>query len=441
MSGFATGEAMAQAADERVLVAGLFARLWPIMRSITGDGVRQTHDILGEYVALTRHEIPSGSKALDWTVPPEWWVREAYIVAPGGRRFCDIAENTLHLVNYSPGFRGEMSRDELDKQLHSLPDMPDAIPYVTSYYERNWGFCLAHRQRQALPEGTYKVVIDAGHKEGSLTFSEAVLEGETEQEVFITTYTCHPSMANNELSGPLVAALLYRKLAAMKRRRLTYRFAFCPETIGAVCYLNLRGEHLKHNMLAGYVLTCIGDPAPFTMKRSRRGNTAADRAAKLVLCATKGPAPNILEFFPFGSDERQYCSPGFNLPFCVLARSLYATYPQYHTSADDGTFTSPEAMCESADTVFSILMALEENRVWISLAPYGEPQLGPRGLMQGFGAARVRSETIKAIKWLLNLADGENDLLAMVERSGMSLDSLAEAARRCHAAGLIEERK
>jgi len=254
-------------------LAAYFNRLWPILRSITGEGVRKTHDILSELVPLERIEVPSGSVTFDWTVPQEWVVREAYFVTPDHRRMCDVTKNNLHLLNYSIPFRGKVSLQEIDSHLHSLPDQPDAIPYVTSYYEPRWGFCLSHNQRQALPLGDYEVVIDTDLVDGKLTLSEAVLPGQEDREVLISTYTCHPSMANNELSGPLVAAFLYRRLAALSSRRLTYRFVFLPETIGSIVYLGLRGPVLKEKLIAGFVVTCVGDPGPFNYKRSRAGGT------------------------------------------------------------------------------------------------------------------------------------------------------------------------
>ena len=269
----------ASPAKERALLEDCFDRLWPIMRSITGDGVRETHDILGELIPLERMEIPSGTKTFDWTVPKEWVFRDAYVIDPNGGRILDARHNTLHLVNYSEPFRGTLSRGELDDHLYSLPERPDAIPYVTSYYRPRWGFCLSQAQRNALPDGDYQVVVDTDLIDGSLTLSECVLPGESTDEVLLSTYTCHPSMANNELSGPLVAAALAKRIAAWPKRRLTYRFVFAPETIGAIAYLSKRGEHLKQSLVAGYIITCVGIPAPFTYQRSRRGNSLADKVA------------------------------------------------------------------------------------------------------------------------------------------------------------------
>ena len=405
------------------------------MRSITGEGVRQSHDILEELVPLTRSEIPSGSRVRDWQIPQEWVVREAYVIGPDGERLLDVRQNNLHLLNYAVPFRGTLSREQLEAHLYSLPEQPDAIPYVTSYYSPHWGFCLPHRQRQALPEGEYQVVVDTELIDGSLTLSEAVLPGESDREVLISTYTCHPSLANNELSGPLVAAFLFRRLARWKERRLTYRFVFLPETIGSLAYLHMRGELLKTQLVAGYVVTCIGDDAPFTYKRSRQGNSLADRSALHVLSSHTGV--RIHDFFPSGSDERQYCSPGFNLPVGSLMRSMYGTYPEYHTSLDNRDFVSFPAMQESVATYEAILKTLELSRSYRNLEPYGEPNLGRRGLYPPRGTT-LPPEHLSAILWVLNYSDGAHDLLDIAARSGLELPTLADAAQACLKAGLLE---
>lgn len=425
--------------QDRAELEVLFDRLFPMMRSITGEGVRRTHDILSEFLPLERMEIPSGTAVHDWVVPNEWTVREAYVEAPNGARILDVAMHTLHLLNYSAPFRGEVSRAELDSHLYSLPDEPDAIPYVTSYYQERWGFCLPHKQRIALPEGTYKVVIDTTLAPGSMTLSQAILPGSSTQEVLLSTYTCHPSMANNELSGPLALAFLYQRLERLTDRRLTYRFVFVPETIGAITYLSLFGEHLRQNLQAGYVVTCCADHNPITFKQSRRGDSTADHAAQAAIAALGLDDARIRAFFPFGSDERQYCSPGYNLPVGVIARGWPGTaeYPEYHTSLDDKSAISFDNLLQSIDLLEKTCLTLERNRIWINQAPFGEPNLGRRGLMSTVGAKRDRSSLQAAIKWLLNLADGSNDLLAIAQRSGMSIDELDEAATLCAQAGLL----
>jgi aminopeptidase-like protein len=370
-------------------------------------------------------------------VPPEWVVHDAHVIDPAGRRILDFRENNLHLLGYSAPFRGVLSRAELDEHLHSLPEQPSAIPYRTSYYAPRWGFCLAHEQRERLPEGDYEVVVDTELRaDGSLTIGEAFLPGEEAGEVLVSTYTCHPSLANNELSGPLVSAFLCQRVAGWPRRRLGYRFVFVPETIGAIAYLSSHGDHLRDRLVAGYVVTCIGDPAPFTLKRSRRGNSLADRAAEYVLAEL--PKSRIVDFFPSGSDERQYCSPGFNLPVASVMRSMYTTYPAYHTSLDNRDFVSFAAMAESVDVYERILRTLDTNVRLVNTAPYGEPQLGRRGLYPSLGAARTVDERVEAMLWVLNQSDGEHDLLQIAVRSGVPMEEIAAAADDLTRGGLLE---
>jgi aminopeptidase-like protein len=409
------------------------------LRSITGEGLRQTLDILSEIVPLERIEVPSGTRAFDWTVPPEWVVREAYVLTPSSERILDVHENNLHLLNYSAPFRGTLTRAQLDEHLHSLPEQPEAIPYVTSYYERRWGFCISQRQRDSLPEGRYTVVIDTDHVQGSLSIGEAVLAGVQPGEVLISTYTCHPSLANNELSGPVVAAYLHRRLARWPERRLTYRFVFAPETIGAIAYLALRGEHLREALLAGYVVSCVGTRERFTLKRSRRGDTLADRAALHALGALEDE-PRVLDFFPSGSDERQYCSPGFDLPVASVMRSMYGTYPEYHTSLDDLHLISAGALRESIDVYERILRTLDLNARYRRSSPFCEPQLSSRGLYDTLGT-REGNPSAQALLWVLNYADGEHDLLDVAQRSGLPIAELARAAAACGDAGLVSEER
>jgi len=413
----------------------LFDRLWPLPRSITGEGARRTHSILGELVPLQRMEIPSGSPAFDWTVPKEWVVREAYVLAPDRRRILDFAESNLRLVGYSVPFRGRLSREALDAHLHSRPDLPEAIPYVTSYYAPRWGFCLSERERASLAPGEYEVVVDTELVDGALTLSEAVLPGNESDEVLISTYTCHPSLANNELSGPIAAAFLYRRLAAWPERRLTYRFVFAPETIGALSYLALREEHLRKHVVAGYVITCVGLPTRFTYKRSREGNTLADRAAMHVL-RHFGTDYELRDFTPTGSDERQYCSPGFNLPVGSLMRGVYGEYPEYHTSLDNKALINFAALQGSIDAYEAVCRVLDRNLAFRNLLPFGEPQLGRRGLYPTLGIAN-QSERVAPMMWLLNLSDGRHDLLAIAERSGLAVEHLWQAAKAAEDKGVV----
>lgn len=419
----------------------LFDRLRPIPRSISGEGVRLTHDILAEVVPLTRIEVPSGAQVFDWQIPEEWNVAEAYLVAPDGRRLLEYAKEPLHLVGYSTPFQGRLSRSELEGHLYSLPDQPTAIPYVTSYYAPRWGFCLAHEERLSLPDGEYEVVVDTRLEPGSLTLSECLLPGETEEEVLLTTYTCHPSMANNELSGPLVAAFLYRRLASLPRRRLSYRFVFGPETIGALAYLQLKGAELKERMVAGYVITCTGGPGGLTYKRTLAGDTVTDRAAEHYLAhlpAEPGRPAGVLGFAPTGSDERQYNSPGFRLPVGSLMRSRYGTYPEYHTSLDDKAFLDLPAVQRTLDAYFAICGILDANVRVLNTLPYGEPQLGRRGLYPTATVAAQNVAAADAVFWTLCLADGELDLLSIAERSGLPFEAVRNAADKLAAAGVVE---
>ena len=431
-----TGERKSGEAEARQLEA-YFDRLWPLLRSLTGEGVRATHDILGELLPLTRFEVPSGTKVLDWTVPREWRVREAYIVGPDGRRRLDVRSNNLHLLNYSVPFRGRLSRQDLDAHLYSLPELPEAVPYITSYYQDRWGFCLSHRERLALPEGDYEVVIDSELVEGSMTISEAVLPGEAAEEILLSCYTCHPSLANNELSGPLVLSHLYRRLAARPRRRYTYRFVLVPETIGSIAYLSLKGSHLLHRMAAGYIINCVGTEGAFHLKQTRRGDSPADRAAAAVLGEDAADRLEVIPFRPDrGSDERQYNSPGFNLPVASLMRCPPSSYPEYHSSLDNKDFVSFPAMVETIGIYEKICGALEANLVYRNLKPFGEPQLGRRGLYSTLGD-RSRPIDRSALLWVLNLADGTKDLLSIAEQSGLPWSEIARAAERLQEAELI----
>lgn len=416
-----------------------FDLMWPIMRSLSGDGVRRTLDILDGIVPIDRIEVPSGTKVFDWEVPPEWIFRGAHVIDPYGRRILDASENTLHLVNYSIPFRGCMSLFELQEHLHSLPDRPNAIPYVTSYYNRRWGFCLSQRMRDLLPEGRYEVVVDTELKtNGCLTFGEIVLPGEEDAEILFSSYICHPSLANNELSGPLVSAYLARALAAQPRRRFTYRFAFLVETIGAICYLARHGEHFREKLAAGYIVTCTGTDAPYVYKRSRRANTLTDRAALHVLAHATAGHYSAIDFNPAdGSDERQYCSPGFDLPVGSIMRTRYNTYPEYHTSDDNKDFISFNAMRDTVHLYLDVCRALESNVTYRNRVMFCEPQLGRYGLYGTLGGTYGPNESQAALLWLLNLADGSRDLLTIADHSGLEIELLSTVGQRAVEAGLL----
>lgn len=416
-----------------------FDCLFPITRSLTGDGNRETLEILSKIVNFKITEVPSGTQCFDWTVPPEWNIFEAWIKDNKGNRIVDISENNLHILGYSEPFRGKLSYDELRPHLYSLPDQPELIPYLTSYYKRRWGFCLSHNQVLQLDQsGIYDVFIDSSlNNNGSMTIGEAVIEGKSGREILFSTYICHPSMANNELSGPLVSAFIYKKLHNLRNLKYTYRFLFIPETIGSIYSLSVNGEYWKANLDAGFVVTCVGDDGNFTYKKSRMGNSLADRAVELILKQTENEY-NIVDFFPSGSDERQYCSPGFNLPVGSLMRTMYGRYPEYHTSKDNKDFISFEAMEKSVLKYLEVIELIERNEKYINKMPYCEPQLGKRGLYPTLGSQKGTEEFVSTMMWILNLSDGTNDLIAISERSKIPIKNLIPVLDKLIENGILE---
>ncbi len=402
----------------------LARELWPLNRSLTGQGVVETLKRLGQDLpGLSIHQVASGTSAFDWTVPKEWEVSEAYIMTPDGDRICDFADNNLHLVGYSQPIDTVMSLDDLQAHLHSLPDQPDAIPYVTSYYAPNWGFCLTDAQRVGLRDGDYRVVIDARHFDGHLTYADLVLPGESDEEVLFSTYICHPSMANNELSGPVVAHALARLLATRETRHYTYRFVFVPETLGALVYLGEHLDHMKQKTVAGFVLTCVGDERTWSFMPSRQGGTLADRAVAQA-CAELGIEPDPYSFLQRGSDERQYCAPGIDLPVCSLMRSKYATYPEYHTSQDDLTFVTPKGLDQTITAYERIIDILEAN-VFVRTTTLGEPQLGKRGLYSNLSKVGSAAGAM-TMRNLIAYADGTTDLIGLAGFLGVEVSELAD---------------
>jgi aminopeptidase-like protein len=407
-----------------------FDRLWPICRSLTGNGFRRSLDILSEIVPYERFEIPTGTKVFDWTIPNEWNIEAGWIENERGARIIDFVDNNLHVLGYSTPVDQWLTLDELQPHLHSLPDQPDAIPYLTSYYKERWGFCLTDRQRQSLKPGRYRAVIRSTLEKGSLTFGHCILpatEPDSGKEVLLSTYLCHPSMANNELSGPLVMTSVAEALRRLSNRRFTYRFIVAPETIGAIAYLARFGREMKERTIAGYVVTCCGDDRTITYKKSRGGDSLTDRITLHELSQYERQY-QVVDFFPSGSDERQYCSPGFDLPVGSLMRSMYGRYPEYHTSLDNKAFISFAALRESIGLYLRMILAIEANRTYRTLVPYGEPQLGPRGLYPSLGSQKQTSQFVDRMMWLLNQSDGTNDLSAIAAKAGCSILDLSPIA-------------
>jgi aminopeptidase-like protein len=413
----------------------LVERLYPLCRSITGDGLRATLDIIGEHLPLQRHEVPTGTRVLDWTVPQEWNIRDAYIADPAGNRVVDFAASSLHVLGYSTPVSATMPLAELRGHLHTLPDHPAWVPYRTSYYRPEWGFCLAQETLDALPDGPYEVRIDSTLADGHLSYAEHVVPGRVSDEVIVSCHVCHPSLANDNLAGVAVAVFLARALAGATPW-YTYRFLFAPGTIGAITWLARNAERVER-VRHGLVLACAGDRGGLTYKRSRRGDAEIDRVMRYVL-ETSGRPHRITEFTPYGYDERQFCSPGFDLGVGSLTRTPYAGYPEYHTSADNPDFVSPEAMEDTLAVCREAFAVLDRNRRYVNLSPYGEPQLGRRGLYESLGGRSDAKEAQMAMLWVLSLSDGEHGLLDVAERSGLAFGTVAAAADALHGAGLIK---
>jgi aminopeptidase-like protein len=413
----------------------LVEELFPICRSITGNGVRQTLAILQRHIPLEVKEVPSGTPVLDWTVPPEWNIRGAYLAREDGTRIVDFSANNLHVVQYSQPIDAWMPLAELRPHLHTLPDKPDWIPYRTSYYFEDWGFCLAHRQLSGLADGLYRVVIDSDLTPGHLSYGELLIPGETEDNVLFSCHICHPSLANDNLSGIAVSTMLARHVQTL-RPRYSYRFLFIPGTIGSLTWL-ARNEDKVERIAHGLVLSCLGDIGGMTYKHSRQGNTAIDRVVTHVLSHDTGPH-RIKPFIPYGYDERQYCSPGFDLPIGCLMRTPNGEYPEYHSSADNLSLLHPESLAHSLAVLRRIVDVIEGDSLYRSRNPKGEPQLGRRGLYAAMGGQRSAGYDQMALLWVLNLADGRHSLLDMAERAGISFATIRAAADALVAADLLE---
>ncbi len=409
------------------------SELYPICRSITGDGIRETLGLIKDRIPLQISEVPSGTAAFDWVVPKEWNIRDAYIKDMRGKRVVDFKQCNLHVLNYSTSIHETMRLSELRHHLFTIPERPDWIPYRTSYYREEWGFCLRHKHLLALEDAEYEVCIDSTLSEGHLTYGECYLPGASSDEVLISCHACHPSLANDNLSGLVVATVLAELLSKCDLR-YSYRLLFIPGTIGAITWLARNRDHVAR-IRHGLVLTGIGDAGGFHYKKSRRGNAEIDQVTAHVLRHYSNSA-EILEFSPYGYDERQYCSPGFNLPVGCLMRSVWGTFPEYHTSADDLEFIKPVQLAESLRVCGAIVDVLEHNFRYRNLNPYCEPQLGKRNLYRSMGGESIGNE-INARLWVLNLSDGEHSLLDIADRSGLPFATISEAAELLRESGLL----
>lgn len=413
----------------------LMKDLFGICRSITGNGVRKSLDMIKKYADVDVREVKSGTRVFDWTVPKEWNIKDAYVLDPEGKKIIDFTNSNLHIVSHSTPINKKMNLAELKPHLHTLPEQPEVIPYLTSYYNENWGFCLRHSDFLQLKEGEYQVFIDSTLQDGSLTYGEYLLKGNNKEEILISCYVCHPSMCNDNLSGIVITTMLAHYL---KNIRLNHsiRFLFIPETIGAITWLSLNEKDIS-NIKHGLVITCAGDPGISTYKKSRRGDAQIDKTVEYVLKKSGSPY-NIVDFFPTGSDERQFCSPGFNLPVGSIMRTMYSKFQEYHTSADNLDFVKKEALFDTFLKCLKIIFILDNNNTYTNLNPKCEPQLGKRGLYRSTGGQKVTKDTESAIFWILNFSDGKNTLLDIAERSDIDFAILLDTALNLEIKGLLK---
>jgi aminopeptidase-like protein len=416
-------------------ILALAARIFPICRSITGDGVRQTLREVAAHIDLDIHEVATGTPVLDWTIPREWNIRDAWIKNERGEKIVDFNRSNLHVMSYSVPVRQRMSLAELKKHIHTLPDQPDLIPYRTSYYAENWAFCMSHRQFEALRDETYEVSIDSSLTDGHLTYGEYLHKGETADEFLLSAHVCHPSLANDNCSGIALLTHLAKRISGL-RTRYSYRFLFAPGTIGAITWL-ARNEDRVVRIKHGLVVSMVGDRGGPTFKKSRRGNSEIDRAMIHALNHS-GLSPVIEDFYPYGYDERQYCSPGFNLPVGLFSRSKFGAIPEYHTSADNLDFIRADALGESYRLVNETIGAIEANRTYLNTSPKGEPQLGKRGLYGAIGGDKDAAAANMAMLWILNQSDGTNSLLDIAERARLPFAVIQRTAKLLADHGLLK---
>jgi aminopeptidase-like protein len=403
----------------------LISDLYLICRSITGDGVRKTLYFVQQHIPLSIYEVKTGTSVFDWTVPKEWNIRDAYIKNSQGEKIIDFQKLNLHVLNYSTSVHQKIKLEELKQRIITIPDKPDWVPYRTSYYKETWGFCMSHHQMMEMQDAEYEVCIDSTLEDGSLTYGEYFIKGNTEDEVLISCHTCHPSLANDNLAGIALTAFLAKHLSQLKLK-YSYRFVFIPGTIGSITWL-AQNETNVNKIKHGLVVTCIGDPGKSHYKKSRRGNADIDKAAIHVL-QRSGQDYVIQEFSPYGYDERQYCSPGFNLPVGCFMRSPHGTYPEYHTSADNLDLVKPEYLADSLTKFLAVLNIIENNNKYVNQNPKCEPQLGKRGLYGAIGGQTDTKKRELAMLWVLNMSDGENSLLDIAEKSGLEFDLIKETA-------------
>jgi aminopeptidase-like protein len=417
------------------LMYKLAERLYPICRSITGNGVRETLSIINEFVPLNIREIPSGTKVFDWEIPDEWNIHDAWVKNPEGEKIVDFKKLNLHVLNYSIPVEKHVNLKELKEHLFTLPEYPEWVPYRTSYYTRQWGFCMAHNQCENLKDGNYQVKIDSEIKPGSLTYGECFIPGETNEEVLFSCHVCHPSLCNDNLSGIILATFLASVLNKMDLH-FSYRFLFIPGTIGSIAWLSLNEDKIK-NIKHGIVLTLLGDSSPFQFKRSRQGDAEIDKIMEYLLKDIVGS--KMLEFSPYGYDERQFCSPGINLPVGRLSRTPFSEFPEYHTSADNLDFINADNLKASLSLLIKTVTIIEGNRRWINLNPKCEPQLGKRGLYNSVGGHLQHKDYQMALLWILNLSDGNHSLLDIAIKSKVDFELLLQTVNELLQANLINE--